>query len=59
MRIKHILDYLLLSRSAQYSDMRQEALKLHIMGKSIKEISEYLNVHRSSVSKWLKSGKSS
>ena len=47
------------ARSAQYSDMRQEALKLHIMGKSIKEISEYLNVHRSSVSKWLKSGKSS
>ena len=47
------------ARSQQYSDMRQEALKLHIMGKSIKEISEYLNVHRSSVSKWLKSGKSS
>ena len=47
------------ARSAQYSDIRQEALKLHIMGKSIKEISEYLNVHRSSVSKWLKSGKSS
>ena len=42
------------ARSAQYSDMRQEALKLHVMGKSIKEISEYLNVHRNSVSKWIK-----
>jgi len=42
------------ARSQQYSDMRQEALKLHVMGKSIKEISEYLNVHRNSVSKWVK-----
>jgi hypothetical protein len=42
------------ARSAQYSDMRQEALKLHVMGKSIKEISEYLSVHRNSVSKWIK-----
>ena len=42
------------ARSAQYSDMRQEALKLHVIGKSIKEISEYLNVHRNSVSKWIK-----
>ena len=42
------------ARSAQYSDIRMEALKLHIMGKSIKEISEYLNVHRNSVSKWVK-----
>lgn len=42
------------ARSAQYSDIRQEALKLHIMGKSIKEISECLNVHRNSVSKWVK-----
>ena len=42
------------ARSAQYSDIRQEALKLHVMGKSIKEISEYLNVHRNSVSKWVK-----
>lgn len=42
------------ARSQQYSDMRTEALKLHIAGKSIKEISEYLNVHRNSVSKWLK-----
>ena len=47
------------ARSAQYSDMRHEALKLHIMGKSIKEISEYLKVHRSSVSKWLNSVKCS
>ena len=42
------------ARSQKYSDVRQEALKLHIMGKSIKEISEYLNVHRNSVSKWVK-----
>ena len=42
------------ARSSQYSDMRHQALKLHIQGKSIKEISEYLNVHRNSVSKWVK-----
>ena len=42
------------ARSAQYSDMRQEALKMYVMGKSIKEISEYLSVHRNSVSKWIK-----
>ena len=41
-------------RSATYSDIRQEALKLHVTGKSIKEISEFLNVHRNSVSKWVK-----
>ncbi|MDM1759227.1 replication initiation protein [Acinetobacter sp. 256-1] len=45
------------ARSQQYSDMRQEALKLHIMGKSIKEISEYLNVHRNSISNWVKHSK--
>lgn len=42
------------ARSAQYSNTRQEALKMHVMGKSIKEISEYLGVHRNSVSKWIK-----
>ena len=42
------------ARSSQYSDMRHQALILHIQGKSIKEISEYLNVHRNSVSKWVK-----
>jgi len=42
------------ARSATYSDIRQEALKLHVTGKSIKEISEFLNVHRNSVSKWVK-----
>ena len=41
-------------RSQQYGDIRQEALKMHVTGKSIKEIAEYLNVHRNSVSKWLK-----
>lgn len=42
------------ARAQQYSDMRQEAVKLHIMGKSIKEISEFLGVHRNSVSNWIK-----
>jgi hypothetical protein len=42
------------ARSAQYSDMRQEALKMQIAGKSIKEISTLLNVHRNTVSNWLK-----
>ena len=42
------------ARSAQYSDMRQEALKLHLQGLTIKEISTHLNVHRNSVSKWIK-----
>ena len=42
------------ARSAQYSDMRKEALKMHIIGKSIKEISTFLNVHRNTVSNWLK-----
>lgn len=42
------------ARSAQYSDIRQEALKLHLQGLTIKEISTHLNVHRNSVSKWIK-----
>ena len=42
------------ARSAQYSDMRHQALKLHIHGKSIKEISNLLSVHRNTVSNWLK-----
>lgn len=42
------------ARSAQYSDIRQEALKLHLQGLSIKEISTHLNIHRNSVSKWIK-----
>ena len=42
------------ARSKQYYDMRQEALKLKIIGKSIKEISTLLNVHRNTVSNWLK-----
>lgn len=42
------------ARSAQYSDMRHQALKLHIQGKSIKEISNLLSVHRNTVSSWLK-----
>ena len=42
------------ARSKQYYDMRQEALKMNITGKSIKEISTLLNVHRNTVSNWLK-----
>lgn len=42
------------ARSQQYSDMRNEALKLHLQGLGIKEISTHLNVHRNSVSKWIK-----
>ncbi|NLN58982.1 MAG: plasmid replicase [Gammaproteobacteria bacterium] len=42
------------ARSKQYYDMRQEALKMQIIGKSIKEISTLLNVHRNTVSNWLK-----
>ncbi|WP_407487529.1 replication initiation protein [Acinetobacter baumannii] len=42
------------ARSKQYYDMRQEALKMHIIGKSIKEISNLLSVHRNTVSNWLK-----
>ena len=42
------------ARSKQYYDMRQEALKMQIAGKSIKEISTLLNVHRNTVSNWLK-----
>jgi hypothetical protein len=42
------------ARSKQYYDMRQEALKMHIIAKSIKEISTLLNVHRNTVSNWLK-----
>lgn len=42
------------ARSAQYTDLRQEALKLHLQGKKITEIAKILNTHRNSVSKWIK-----
>ena len=42
------------ARSAQYSDMRQEALKLHIQGINNTKIAEALNVSRRSVINWLR-----
>ena len=42
------------ARSAQYSDVRQEALKLHIQGMNNTKIAEVLNVSRRSVINWLK-----
>jgi hypothetical protein len=42
------------ARSAQYNDMRQEALKLHIQGMNNTKIAQVLNVSRRSVINWLK-----
>ena len=42
------------ARSAQYSDMRQEALKLHIMGFNPTQIAKKLNISRPSVYSWVK-----
>ena len=42
------------ARSAKYSDVRQEALKLHIQGMNNTKIAEVLNVSRRSVINWLK-----
>lgn len=44
------------SRSKSYNNIRQQALKMHLEGKSIKEICLFLKVHRNSVSKWIKQG---
>ena len=41
-------------RSQQYSDIRQEALKLHVMGFNPTQIAKKLNISRSSVYKWVK-----
>lgn len=41
------------ARSQQYSDMRQEALKLHILGISKTEIALRLDVSRRTVIRWL------
>ena len=45
------------ARSAQYSDIRQEALKLHIMGLSVTKIANQLGISRPSVYAYLKSVK--
>lgn len=44
------------ARSATYIDSRQQALQMSLQGKTIKEISILLDVHRNSISKWLKQG---
>lgn len=41
------------ARSQQYSDMRQEAMKFHILGFSKTEIAIKLNVSRRTVIRWL------
>ena len=46
------------ARSAQYSDMRQEALKLHIMGVNVTQIAKQLGISRPSVYAYLKKCKS-
>lgn len=45
------------ARSAQYRDIRQEALKLHIMGLSVTKIANQLGISRPSVYAYLKSVK--
>ena len=45
------------ARSAQHSDIRQEALKLHIMGLSVTKIANQLGISRPSVYAYLKSVK--
>ena len=42
------------ARSATYSDLRQEALKLHVMGFNPTQIAKKLNISRPSVYKWVK-----
>ena len=45
------------ARSAQYSDIRHEALKLHVMGLSVTKIANQLGISRPSVYAYLKSVK--
>ncbi len=42
------------ARSQQYSDIRNEALKLHVLGFNPTQIAKKLNVSRPSIYKWLK-----
>jgi hypothetical protein len=41
------------ARSQQYSDMRQEAVKLHIQGVNNTQIAELLKVNRRTIIRWL------
>ena len=43
------------ARSEQYSDLRAEALKLHVSGINNTQIAKQLNVSRMTVNRWLKS----
>lgn len=43
------------ARSEQYSDLRAEALKLHVTGINNTQIAKQLNVSRMTVNRWLKS----
>ena len=45
------------ARSQQYSDMRQEALKLHIMGVKQKQMATQLNISDRTIRNWLKEWK--
>ena len=45
------------ARSQQYSDMRQEALKLHIMGVKQKQMATQLNISDRTLRNWLKEWK--
>lgn len=45
------------ARSATYMDIRQQALQMHLQGKTIQQISVLLSTHRNSISKWIKQGK--
>ena len=42
------------ARSAQFSDIRQEALKLHLQGINNTQIAKQLNVSRMTINRWLK-----
>lgn len=42
------------ARSQQYSDVRNEALKLHVLGFNPSQIAKKLNVSRPSIYKWIK-----
>ena len=42
------------ARSQQYSDMRQEAVKLHIQGVNNTQIAELLKVNRRTIIRWLR-----
>ena len=43
------------ARSEQYSNLRTEALKLHVLGINNTQIAKQLNVSRMTVNRWLKS----